>query len=214
MPELIDPEVELYADVTTTKEDALLSEIAIFTKNSHPLAHMLSGNVQGAFLSMLSHLIQPLRILEIGTFTGYSALCLASGLMPNGILHTIELREDVANIAVQFFNKSLYRDKIILHRGNALEIIPRLNDEWDIVFIDADKTRYIDYYELTLPKLNPKGLIIADNVLFRGQAFEKSTKNKNALAIAQFNQHVAADRRVQQVLVTMRDGLLLIRKSS
>lgn len=211
MSELINTKAEAYAQKFSSKEDELLVEIAAFT-NSHPQAIMLSGHVQGKILETISCLLRPKRILEIGTFVGYSALCLAKGLQPDGLLHTIELREEDALTARNFFSKSLQNNKIVLHVGNASEIIPTLKEEWDIVFIDADKVGYIDYYELTLPQVKPNGLIIADNVLFHGEVLEERIKGKNATAIHAFNTHVAQDKRIERVMLTVRDGLLLIRK--
>jgi Predicted O-methyltransferase len=212
MMELINKKAEEYAINFSSKEDELLAEIAAFTNQNHPHAQMLSGHIQGKILETLSCLLKPKNILEIGTFTGYSALCLAKGLQPDGILDTIELREEDAATAQSFFSKSLQKNKIVLHAGNALEIIKTLDKKWDIVFIDADKVSYIDYYELTLPNLNQNGLIIADNVLFHGEVLEESIKGKNAKAIHAFNTHVANDKRVEQVILTVRDGLFLIRK--
>ncbi len=173
---------------------------------------MLSGPVQGKLLELLSHIAQPERILEIGTFMGYSALCLAKSLSRGGELHTIELREEDADIAQNYFTKSSQRDQIILHRGNALEIIPTLDVMWDLIFIDADKVNYINYYELTLPRLKQGGIILADNVLFHGEVLEDKIKGKNAIAINAFNDHVIKDDRTQQVMLTVRDGLMLILK--
>ena len=173
---------------------------------------MLSGHVQGSFLTMLSDLLRPEKILEIGTFTGYSALCLAKGLIRGGTLHTIELREEDAAIARAYFEQSLYKSNIELHVGNAVKIIPTLHELWDIVFIDADKTGYIDYYELVLPSVKQNGIIIADNVLFHGQVLEHNVSGKNARAVQAFNEHIKNDRRVKQVLLTVRDGLMLIQK--
>ena len=209
--ELVNKQTEEYARYFSSKEDKLLEEIAEFTHH-HPYAQMLSGQVQGKLLETISCLLQPKRILEIGTFTGYSALCLANGLQSGGVLHTIELRDEDAATARRFFSKSLQNNKIVLHEGNAVDIIPALREEWDIVFIDADKVSYIDYYELTLPNVRPNGLIIADNVLFHGEVLEENIKGKNAKAIHAFNEHVANDKRVEQVMLTVRDGLLLIRK--
>ncbi len=212
MLEIVNSMAEKYAAGFTSKEDKLLAEISRFTNHHHPHAQMLSGHVQGKFLEMMSCLLRPSRVLEIGTFTGYSALCLAKGLQANGMLHTIELRLEDAQTAKGYFKKSLYFNRIILHQGNALDIIPLLNEKWDIVFIDADKTGYIDYYELTLPQVNTNGLIIADNVLFHSEVLEQNITGKNAKAIHAFNQHVAADNRVEQMMLTLRDGVLLIRK--
>ena len=210
--EILNVLAQAYSEQFTTSEDQLLQEIAGYTNEMHPHAHMLSGQVQGKLLTMLSRMIRPSRILEIGTFTGYSALCLAEGLIDGGILYTIELREEDASKALEFFNKSAVKDRIKLQVGNALEIIPALNESWDMVFIDADKVNYIHYYEMVLPKLKPGGFIIADNVLFHGQVLEKEIAGKSAKSIHAFNEHVKKDNRVEQVLLTVRDGLMLILK--
>ena len=212
MIELINILAEKYAAKFSSSEDVLLQQISTYTNEHHPQSHMLSGQVQGQLLTLISSLLQPKRILEIGTFTGYSALCLAKGLHQQGMLHTIELRETDAAIAQSFFNKSICVEKIQLHVGNAKQIIPALEETWDLVFIDADKTGYIDYYELVLPKLKANGLIIADNVLFYGHVFQENLQGKNAIAIDAFNRHVKNDERVEQVMLTVRDGLLFIRK--
>jgi predicted O-methyltransferase YrrM len=212
MTELVNPLSEVYTASFSSAEDELLQRVHAFTLQQHPHAHMLSGQVQGQLLSLISQLMQPLRILEVGTFTGYSALCLAQGLQKDGKLFTIELREADAAIAQQYFNGSSYSEKLILKVGDAKEIIPALHETWDLVFIDADKTGYIDYYGLILPNLRPNGLIIADNVLFHGQVLEPEITGKSATAIHAFNQHIQQDDRVQQVLLTVRDGLSLIRK--
>ena len=210
--ELVQPLAEAYAQQFTTPDNALLQSIQASTLLNHPHAHMISGPVQGQFLSFISGLIQPQYILEIGSFTGYSALCLANGLTDTGALHTIELREADAETASLNFSKSTRNKQIHLHIGNAIDIIPSLNFEWDLVFIDADKTAYIDYYELIVPRLSKKGMIIADNVLFHGQVLENPVTGKNAKAIQAFNEHVQADERTEQVLLTIRDGLVLIKK--
>lgn len=207
--ELVNTAAEKYADTYTTADEELLESITDKTIQTHPLAHMLSGHVQGQFLLMLSALLKPSRVLEIGTFTGYSALCLAKGLTDNGILHTIDIRDEGANL---FFQQSVYKDKIKTHIGDANTIIPLLNELWDIVFIDADKTGYIGYYELILPAVKQNGLIIVDNVLFHGEVLNDTITGKNAKAIQAFNEFVKNDIRVEQVLLTVRDGLLLLRK--
>ncbi len=210
--DIVNPLAEAYANLITSDEDALLQEINTQTSLKHPKAHMLSGKLQGQFLTFMSKMLQPKYILEIGTFTGYSALCLAKGLQPGGELHTIELRESDAETAKSYFNQSFQKNEIHLHIGYALDIIPELPHFWDLVFIDADKTGYIDYYELLLPRLSPKGVIIADNMLFHGQVLETPLKGKNAIAIDAFNKHIAKDSRTEQVLLPFRDGLLLIKK--
>ena len=173
---------------------------------------MLSGALQGNFLTLLSRLLQPGRILEIGTFTGYSALCLAKGLREGGQLHTIELREADATVAQQFFNRSPYGSQIFLHLGNAHEIIPSLQHTWDLVFLDADKVSYIDYFNMVFSSLRPKGFILADNVFFHGQVFNKEVKGKNAKAVAAFNQFINIRTDIEVMILPLRDGLSLIQK--
>jgi caffeoyl-CoA O-methyltransferase len=210
--ELIHPLAEAYAAICTTPDDTLLQQIQQETRSAHPHAHMLSSPVQGKFLAFLSTILRPKYVLEIGTFTGYSALCLATGLQPEGELHTIEIREEDALTAQKNFSISKSVKQIHLHLGNALEIIPRLAYKWDLIFIDADKTAYCDYYDVLIDRLSDNGLMIADNVLFHGQVLEEPVKGKNAKAIDTFNKKVAADENVEQVMVTLRDGLLLIKK--
>jgi len=209
--EVINHIAEDYAKKFTSPLDEVLQEVEDYTLQHHPHAHMLSGHVQGKVLEMISCMIQPQRILEIGTFTGFSALCLAKGLQSNGELHTIELREEDAATAKKYFAKA-NAAAIHLHIGDAKKIIPQLNQQWDLVFIDADKTGYIDYYELTLPAVKKGGFILADNVLFHGEVLEEEVKGKNAKAIQAFNEYVHKDSRTQQVLLTVRDGLLLLKK--
>ncbi|MES2332327.1 MAG: O-methyltransferase [Bacteroidota bacterium] len=210
--DLIHPQVEAYAAQFTSPENPLLAGVNRQTLENHSQYHMLSGHVQGKFLSFISTILQPKYVLEIGTFTGYSALCLAEGLSADGELHTIELREEDAATSQANFSKSDRNKQIHLHLGNAKEIIPKLNRKWDLVFIDADKTSYIDYYELVVPELSAGGIILADNVLFHGQIFEEPVSTKNAKAIQAFNEHVRNDPRTEQVLVTIRDGVLMIKK--
>ena len=173
---------------------------------------MLSGFLQGSFLSLLSSLVQPTRILEIGTFTGYSALCLAQGLSSDGQLHTIEIRESDANMAQQFFDRSPYGTKISLHRGDARQIIPTLKESWDLVFIDADKTSYVEYFNMVFPNCRSGGIILADNVFFHGQVFSETVKGKNAKALATFNDFIVGRNDCHVLMLPLRDGLSLIRK--
>jgi predicted O-methyltransferase YrrM len=210
--DLINEKANDYATSFSEPTDELLKEIEDFTLNHHAHSNMLSGPLQGKLLEMLSKIIRPKLILEIGTFTGYSALCLAKGLQPDGFLHTIELRDEDATISQNYFAKSSHSSQIVLHRGNALEIIPQLKETWDLIFIDADKTNYINYYELTLPHLKSGCVILADNVLFHGDVLKENISGKNAVAINAFNEHVAKDERVQQVIMTVRDGLMMILK--
>jgi len=210
--EFINPKADSYSKKYTSELDDLLRENEENTNATNPHAQMHSGHVQGKLLEMITRMIKPEKILEIGTFTGFSALCLSKGLVEGGVLHTIEIRPEDAEHAAVWFERSGYGSRIIQHVGNALEIIPGIPEQWDLVFIDADKVSYIEYYELTLPFVRKGGWILADNVLFHGQVLEEEIKGKNAKAIQAFNDHVAADSRVEQVLLTVRDGLMLIRK--
>ena len=210
--ELVNDKAEQYAKLNTSSLDEVLIEIEEFTLANHPHAQMLSGHVQGKVLEFICSMIRPDRILEIGTFTGFSALCLAKGLQSDGILHTLELRAEDAETAANYFKKAEMGNRIKLHVGDALKIIPTLKEEWDLVFIDADKVNYINYYELTLPSVKKGGWLLADNVLFHGEVLEENITGKNAKAIQAFNEHVRNDDRVQQAMLTIRDGLLLIQK--
>jgi predicted O-methyltransferase YrrM len=173
---------------------------------------MLSGALQGNFLTLFSTLLQPNRILEIGTFTGYSALCLAKGLRPQGQLHTIELREAEAVVAQQFFDRSHFASQLFLHQGNAHEIIPTLEHPWDLVFLDADKVSYIDYFNMVFSSLRAKGFILVDNVFFHGQVFGTELRGKNAKAVAAFNEFIKNRTDVEVLMLPLRDGLSLIQK--
>ena len=209
---IISPDAEAYSTIYCSKLTPLINEVLEYTLANHPHAHMVSGKEQGLLLQFLSRMIRPKRILEIGTFTGFSSLCLSEGLAADGELHTLELREEDAATAQAYFNRSSHKDNIHLHIGNALEIIPTLNEKWDLVFIDADKPGYIDYYDLVLPNLQSNGWILADNVFFHGEVMKEPVAGKNAKAIAAFNEHVKNDETVEQMILTVRDGLMLIRK--
>ncbi len=210
--DLLNPLAQQYAEKYTSPDDSLLQEIADYTYGHHPHAHMLSGHLQGKLLEMISCMIQPRRILEIGTFTGYSALCLAKGLRQGGQLHTIELREEDAATAKGYFERSVYKGEILLHIGDALTIMETLQEVWDLVFIDADKTGYINYFNRVLPKVRKNGYILADNVLFHGQVLEKELTGKSAKAIQSFNDFIAGRADIEKVLLPVRDGIYLIRK--
>ena len=210
--ELIDPKVQQYAEDYSSPEDDLLRQVNEYTLQHHKEYVMLSGHLQGKVLEMISCMIRPRRILEIGTFTGYSALCLAKGLTDEGELHTIELREADAIKAREFFDQSVYAGQIISHTGNAAEIIATLNETWDLVFIDADKPAYIEYFNLVLPRLRQNGFILADNIFFHGQVLEENVKGKSAKGIQAFNDFIKGREDVEKVVLTIRDGLFLIRK--
>jgi caffeoyl-CoA O-methyltransferase len=210
--EIIDPLVQQYAEKYTSSEDALLKEIADYTYANHPQSNMLSGHLQGKFLEMISCMVRPMRVLEVGTFMGYSAICLAKGLQPTGKLHTLELREDDAARAKSYFDRSFFKEQIILHIGDALKIIGELNESWDLVFIDADKVNYVNYFNLVFPKVRSIGFILADNVLFHGEVLEKEIKGKNAIAIQAFNDHLSGRTDIERLLLPVRDGISVIRK--
>ncbi len=210
--DLIHPSVQEYAEKFSSPEDALLKEVNDFTMQNHSESIMLSGHLQGKVLEMTSCMIRPRRILEIGTFTGYSALCLAKGLTDDGQLHTIELRDMDAERAKAYFLRSEYAGRIISHTGNALDIIPKLEETWDLVFVDADKPAYIEYFNLVLPRLRKNGFILADNIFFHGEVLEDEVKGKSAKGIQAFNNFIKGRTDIEKCILTIRDGLCLIRK--
>ncbi len=210
--DLINPSVQEYAEKYSSDADELLMNIDTYTARHNLDYQMLSGHLQGKVLEMVSYMIRPKKILEIGTFMGYSALCLAKGLTDDGQLHTIEGVENVAVKAREFFKQSIYSNKIILHTGNALEIIPTLNETWDLVFIDADKPEYIEYFNLVFPRLRKNGFILADNIFFHGQALDEKATGRNAKGIRAFNEFIKQRTDIEKVILTIRDGLYLMRK--
>ncbi len=209
---LVSDEINHYAEKHTSKESELLYELNRQTHLKTQLPIMISGHLQGRFLSMISKMIQAEFILEIGTFTGYSALCLAEGLKENGKLITIDNHEEQAAIAQEYFDKSIYKNQIQSIIGNAIEVIPTLNEQFDIVFIDADKANYANYYDLIFDKVKKGGYILTDNVLFHGTVIQQDNINKNTRAIQQFNEKLSKDNRVENVLLPIRDGILITRK--
>ncbi len=212
MEELIPDQLQGYMDEWVSPLPSLLQEIEAYTKENHPEAHMLSGAQQGQFLAMISKLMRPRRILEIGTFTGFSALCLASGLTEYGQLFTIESREADAVQAQGYFDRSPYKDQIRLLMGDARTLLPDLVECWDLVFIDADKTSYVEYFNTVLPRVRTNGFILADNIFFHGQVLTEPVKGKNAKAMVAFAQAVKNCEEVEQLPMLLRDGLMLIRK--
>ncbi len=174
---------------------------------------MLSGHFQGRVLSMFSHMIQPENILEIGTYTGYSALCLAEGLQKGGSIHTIDINEELTSLVKKYIAKANLLEVIHYYTGNALDIIPTLNQKFDVVFIDADKTNYSNYYNLVFDKVNQGGYIIADNVLWSGKVIEsEENKDDDTKALVEYSKMVMKDKRVQPLLLPIRDGLMIARK--
>ncbi len=205
------PLIVQYSEKNSSTEPDLLQELNRVTHLTQMQPHMLSGHLQGRALSMFSKMVNPKYILEIGTYTGYAALCLAEGLQPNGKLITIDVDVEKQEICQTYFAKSTYANNIEILIGNAVEIIPALHYPWDLIFIDADKINYSTYYNLLLPVVKSGTFIIVDNVLFNGEVIE-DVKSKNASAVHAFNALVANDASVEKVLLPIRDGLTIIRK--
>jgi caffeoyl-CoA O-methyltransferase len=173
---------------------------------------MLSGPIQGQLLKLISQMIRPVRVLEIGTFTGYSAICLAYGLADDGVLHTIEVNPELETIIRKYVGLAGFEHKIKLHMGDAAEIIPTLEGPFDLVWIDAGKMHYAMYYDLIIDKVSPGGYILADNVLWDGKVYAKNTKDKDGLALQAFNEKIHHDKRVENVILPVRDGIMIARK--
>lgn len=205
--------IEQYVTEHSEKEPELLSQLNHETWEKVLNPRMLSGHIQGRILSMFSHMIQPKNILEIGTYTGYSTLCFAEGLKKDGEIDTIDINEELEPLVSKYFSSSNYRKNIHQYIGNAIDIIPTLNKMYDIVFIDADKSNYCNYYDLVFEKINPGGYIIADNVLWSGKIVEALAENDiDTQTLIAFNKKVHDDDRVQNVLFPVRDGLMIVRK--
>ena len=202
-----------YINEHTTFEDEVLSELNKETHQKMMLPQMLSGQQQGVLLQLLTSMIKPENVLEIGTYTGYSAICMARGLAENGHLHTIDINDELEWIVSKYINKANLSSKISMHFGDAIDIIPTLNKTWDLVFIDADKINYSAYYDLVFSRLRVGGFIIADNVLWSGKVVDDSD-DKDTIALRQFNEKVQADTRVTNLLLSVRDGLMVIRKNN
>jgi caffeoyl-CoA O-methyltransferase len=210
---LLSENIENYTCAHTTSELPVLAALNRETNLKRGDAVMLSGHLQGAVLQMLSHMIRPVNVLEIGTFTGYSAICLAQGMAESGQLHTIEIDEELQDIADKYIVAAGLRERITQHIGVAAEIIPKLPDDFNLVFIDADKSNYELYFDLVIEKVPVGGFIIADNVLYDGEVvLPADQQSKNCRAICRFNEKVCADARVQQLLLPVRDGLMILRR--
>jgi len=205
--------IDIYSTQHTSPESDLLYRLNRETHQKILKPRMLSGHMQGRILSMLSKMIRPERILEIGTYTGYSALCLAEGLTEKGELHTIDVNEELKYFVQKFVDESPYKNQIHLHIGNAMELIPTINGPFDIVFIDADKENYLTYFHLVFDKLKQGGYIIADNVLWSGKVVEPVKANDtDTQKIMEFNDFIQNHEGVENVLMPVRDGLLVVRK--
>jgi predicted O-methyltransferase YrrM len=204
-----------YILMHSSPEDDLLQELTRTTHLRAMHARMLSGHIQGKLLELMSKMISPSNILEIGTFTGYSAICLAKGLTDNGTLHTIDINDELRYIAEDFIRRSPMRDKIILYTGDALTIIPQMDILFDLIFIDGDKREYSAYYNLVIDKVRTGGYIIADNVLWSGKVLDEKVKSndKCTVELLKFNDLVQNDTRVENLLLPVRDGMMIIRRS-
>jgi len=210
--EFISKDIQFYADANSQKEPKYLQELNRETWQKVLAPRMLSGHFQGRLLALLSKLKSPKQILEIGTYTGYSALCLAEGLAPDGLLHTIDHNEELATIQKKYFNKSPYKNQIKTYLGEALDIINNFKIKFDLVFIDADKANYANYFKAIITKMNRGGLILSDNVLWSGKVLQKAdSKDKDTQALQAYNKLVNNDSRVESVLLPIRDGLTLTR---
>ena len=211
----VDSTMLAYAENHTDSEGFLLAQIREHTYTQVPMPQMLSSHLQGRILAAFSHMLRPTRILEIGTYTGYSALCLVEGLQPGGLLHTIDKNEALETTVRGYFEQAGVAHKIKYHLGKALDIIPTLNEVFDLAFIDADKKNHSHYYHLILDRIRPGGFIIVDNVLWGGKVFTRSSQgmDKKTQAIVNFNAHVHHDKHVANVLLPIRDGLMILRKN-
>ena len=205
-------DLEDYIEQHSENEPELLAQLNKETYQKILLPRMLSGHFQGRVLSMLSKLVRPVNILEIGTFTGYAALCLCEGMQENGHLHTIDIKEELVDFQRKYFDKSPWKNQITQHLGEAINIIPKIDLKFDLVFIDADKENYINYFHLILPKMNKGGIILSDNVLWSGKVVLPLEKNDISTKILlEYNQLLKNDSRIETVLLPIRDGLTVSR---
>ena len=214
MSDIVNNKIEDYIRKNSSKEPEILKDLNKETHLKVLNPRMLSGHIQGRFLSIITKLIKPKKILEIGTYTGYSAICMAEGLVENGIIHTIDINEELVSIQNKYFAKSKCNNSIIQHVGDARNIIKSINEKFDLVFLDADKENYIEYYELVIEKVKKGGLIIADNVLWTGKVVEPE-KDDDELTqyLIDFNKMINEDDRVENIILPLRDGLNVILKN-
>lgn len=208
----ISPELELYVENHSQKEPALLAELNKETYQKILLPRMLSGHFQGRVLSMLSKLLKPSAILEIGTYTGYATLCLCEGLKSGGVVHTIDINEELVDFQRKYFDKSPWGGQIKQHLGNAIDIIPTIDATFDLIFIDADKENYLNYFKMIIPMMSSGGIIISDNVLWSGKVLDPAQPNdKSTKTLQEYNLALSTDPRVETVLLPIRDGLTVCR---
>ncbi len=211
---IVPDEIDAYAEAHTTRPPELLAELAAETRATLSSPQMLTGAVEGRFLEQLVFGLQAKRVLELGTYSGYSSLSMAAGLPEGGHIDTCEVSEEHAEVAQRYIHRSPYADRITIHLGPALETIERLGGEWDFVFIDADKENYANYYEALLPGLAATGLLALDNTLWSGRVLDDADDSPGTRAIRELNDRIAADDRVIAVQLTVRDGVTLVRRAS
>jgi len=209
---IVRPELEAYAEAHTTPPEPLLAALAEETRATLQSPGMLTGPIEGRFLELLVHATQPRRVLELGTYSGYGTNSMARALPPGGRIDTCELSAEHAAVARRYLEQGGHADRVTIHLGPALDSLARLDGEWDFVFIDADKENYVNYYEAVVPRLAPNGLIAADNTLWSGRVIDDGDDSDTTRAIKAFNDHVVADDRVVAVMLTIRDGVTLIRR--
>ncbi len=208
----MDLELEVYIAEHSEKEPAILAELNRTTHLNVMRPRMLSGNLQGQFLKMLCELLRARRVLEIGTYTGYAAISMAMGVADGGLVHTIDINDELEDIVRDFVRRSGMEERICFHVGDAREVIPRLNETFDLVFMDADKRQYMDYYRLVFDRVRPGGMIVADDVLWDGKVVDAGSRDAQTRGISEFNDFVQSDFRVENILLPVRHGLMLIRK--
>ena len=205
-------EIDAYAERFTTDEPTYLDELNRYTHQHVLQPRMLAGHLQGRLIAMLSHMIKPMKVLEVGTYTGYSALCWAEGVAEGGSVHSIEIDDELAPKIQRFWDGSPHKEKLNLHIGAALDVIPELADGVDIAFLDADKKNYLNYLDLLLPKMHPGSYIIADNVLWSGKVLDPpESMDEDTATLYAYAQRLKEDDRLEQVLLPVRDGLLIAR---
>jgi caffeoyl-CoA O-methyltransferase len=210
---IVPDDIDAYAEAHATPPPQLLAELAAETRATLSSPQMLTGTVEGRFLEQLVFALQAKRVLELGTYSGYSSLSMAAGLPDGGHIDTCEVSEEHAEVAQRYIQRSPYADRITIHLGPALETIERLGGEWDFVFIDADKDNYANYYEALLPRLAPTGLMALDNTLWSGRVLDDSDDSPGTRSIRELNDRIAADERVIAVQLTVRDGVTLVRRA-
>jgi caffeoyl-CoA O-methyltransferase len=208
----MDRELEEFIVNLSTPEDPVLEDLYRQTHVRFINPNMVCGHIQGKFLEMISKMINPSIILEIGTFTGYSAICLARGLKSDGQLITIESNDELTDFTHSYFIKAGVDEKISQMTGRAQEVIPELNQVFDLVYIDGDKREYVDYYNLTIDRVRTNGYIIADNVLWGGKIYDKNTKDPQSRGIIEFNEMISRQKNIENIILTLRDGIMIIRK--